>query len=330
MKIWRYTWRDAMLLTLSVFHFIAMIVLSIEWEQFTILGKLVSFVFLIILIVYNIVIISHLFTHTPWFTSQIFNRMVSLLNSINIGQSIQAYHLTHVRNHHLYNNDQKGPDGKTQDRSSTFQDGKNGDHASLWRYAFLGAVSTLINIFKCEVLSMFRLWRVGKHEALLLMLVSRTADKRKQELKQVQWDRIAHFLGLCVFFMISWQWTLLCYLPAFYLSLAFVNVQNYYEHFGALPENKMANSVSHYGRVYNRLTFNDGYHQEHHLSPIAHWCEMPKVRSTYSNQLDQVKRIISPLPAILGFLHRNRKQLHHLDRISKQNFVELTQEKGVV
>lgn len=309
MKIWRYTWQDSILLILSLLHFGIMLVLASKWGHFTILEKSISFFFLIGLTVYNIVIISHLFTHTPWFNSPILNRIVSLLNSINIGQSVQAYHLTHVRNHHLYNNDQKGPDGKTKDRSSTFQDGINGDHASLWQYAFLGAASTLNDILKHEFLSIYRLWRVGPHEEILLELASRTPDKRVQELKQVQWDRIAHFLGIGFFFVISWQWTLFCYLPAFYLSLAFVNIQNYYEHFGAIPENKMANSVSHYGRLYNRLTFNDGYHQEHHLSPIAHWSEMPKIRSHYADQLNQTERVISPVPAILGFLHRNRKEL---------------------
>ncbi len=40
------------------------------------------------------------------------NSMASMLNSINIGQSAEAYKLTHVRNHHRYNNDQPGPNGE--------------------------------------------------------------------------------------------------------------------------------------------------------------------------------------------------------------------------
>src|SRR5262249_14395069 len=212
-------------------------------------------------------------------------------------------------NHHRYNNDQKGADGKTNDLSSTFQDGQGDEHAPLYRYALLGAVATLCHV-GWVLLSVIRLWCVGECEPTLLALAAKSPDKRRQELRQVRLDRMAHFLGLCLFLAISWKWTLICYLPAFYLALALVNMQNYYEHYGAMPENRYADSVSHYGRLYNLLTFNDGYHQEHHLRPQAHWSSMPMVRREHSARLDRVERIVSPVPAILGVLHRNRAQLH--------------------
>ena len=162
-----------------------------------------------------------------------------------------------------------------------------------------------------ELFAVTRLWHVsGKYDKTLLELASDYPAKRLRELRQIRLDRMAHFVGLGMFFYISWKWTLFIYLPAFYLSLAFVNVQNYYEHYGAAPGSRLTDSVSYYGRVYNLLTFNDGYHQEHHLRPQSHWSKMPAVRFKYRSELDEVERIVSPVPAILGVFHRNRKQLH--------------------
>lgn len=309
MKIWKHSYLDVIMLALSVVQFVTTLILAILWEGSSTLSRAASFVLLVGMMVYNIIVISHLFTHTPWFRSPLLNRMVSLLNSINIGQSVQVYELTHVRNHHRYNNDQQRADGKTQDLSSTFRDGAGGEHVNVFRYAFFGAIETLVTIGRA-LLSITRLCRVGAHEQDLLNSVAKSAAKRAWELRQIQLDRIVHFLVLCLFLAISWKWFLFCYLPAFFIALALVNVQNYYEHYGAAPENRYANSVSYYGSLYNLLTFNDGFHQEHHLRPLAHWTQMPRVKVEYRDKLDRVERVVSPVPAILGVLHRNRPLLH--------------------
>lgn len=310
MKVWKNTRLDAVMLALSIAQFVATLLLATNWKHFSVLGWVGSFVLLVFMTVYNIIVVSHLFTHVHWFESPLLNGLVSMLNSINIGQSVQAYQHTHVRNHHRFNNDPKGPDGEPKDLSSTFRGGVGFDHISVQNYAFGGAAESLVSVGR-NLFAVTRLWRVaGKHDQTLLELASDYPAKRVLELRQIRLDRMAHFLGLALFFYISWQWTLLVYLPAFYLSLALVNVQNYYEHYGAAPGSRLTDSVSYYGRVYNLLTFNDGYHQEHHLRPQSHWSKMPEVRFKYRSELDHVERIISPVPAILGVFHRNRKQLH--------------------
>ncbi len=61
------------------------------------------------------------------------------------------------------------------------------------------------------------------------------------------------------------------YLPGYALGLALCFLQGYFEHFRG--------TTSHYGRLYNSLFFNDGYHVEHHAHPSTHWRALPKRRS---------------------------------------------------
>lgn len=58
------------------------------------------------------------------------------------------------------------------------------------------------------------------------------------------------------------------YLPGYLAGLALCAVQGHYEHAGG--------TTSHYGRLYNVLCFNDGYHVEHHANPGVHWAALPR------------------------------------------------------
>jgi len=60
------------------------------------------------------------------------------------------------------------------------------------------------------------------------------------------------------------------YVPGYVLGLLLCAVHGYYEHAGG--------TASHYGRLYNMLCFNDGYHVEHHRHPSAPWWALPRFR----------------------------------------------------
>lgn len=59
----------------------------------------------------------------------------------------------------------------------------------------------------------------------------------------------------------------LAYLPGWLLGMALCSLQGRYEHARGV--------ISHYGRLYNWLCFNDGYHAEHHRHVTLHWSELP-------------------------------------------------------
>ena len=59
------------------------------------------------------------------------------------------------------------------------------------------------------------------------------------------------------------------YFPGYLAGLVLCAMQGHWEHAVGEP-------VSHYGRVYNFLCFNDGYHAEHHAAPGIHWTNLPQ------------------------------------------------------
>ncbi len=61
---------------------------------------------------------------------------------------------------------------------------------------------------------------------------------------------------------------MLVYLPGYLAGLGLCAMQGHWEHTLGQP-------ISHYGRIYNFLCFNDGYHAEHHAAPAIHWSRLP-------------------------------------------------------
>jgi Fatty acid desaturase len=66
----------------------------------------------------------------------------------------------------------------------------------------------------------------------------------------------------------DWRFFLITYLPAYSCGLLLCWVHGYYEH--------ARGTTSHYGRIYNFLFLNDGYHVEHHAHSAEHWTRLPR------------------------------------------------------
>ena len=59
------------------------------------------------------------------------------------------------------------------------------------------------------------------------------------------------------------------YAPGCLVGLLLCAIQGHYEH--------ARGTTSHYGRLYNLLCCNDGYHAEHHARPGVHWTLLPEL-----------------------------------------------------
>jgi hypothetical protein len=79
---------------------------------------------------------------------------------------------------------------------------------------------------------------------------------------------------------------LTAYVPGYIAGLALCYVHGHYEH--------VRGTISHYGRLYNLLFFNDGYHVEHHAHPGAHWTSLPQQAAAHAST--------SRWPAVLRWL----------------------------
>ena len=110
------------------------------------------------------------------------------------------------------------------------------------------------------------------------------------------------------------------YLPGFLAGLGLCAMQGYWEHAAGRP-------TSHYGRIYNFLCFNDGYHAEHHADTATHWTSLPHriesgaatsqwpplLRWLDTTPLEALEHIVLRSPPLQRFvLHRHRKAFRAL------------------
>lgn len=273
--IWKHSRRDAFPFGVSMLALALHAWLAVTWNARTPVERVALMPLAVLLYWYNGAIATHNFLHTAWFRHQLANRLYAAIDSVTLGVPVTICRFHHL-NHHRYGNDPRGPDGKTRDRSSTYALGRNGRHAGLLPYCLTG------------------LFRGGIGDA------AREAIHKAPRDLALEVACCALALGGCL--ALSWRYLVFFALPVFYAGSCIGTLGNYYQHAGALGRDRRSNAVSYYGRLYNALLCNEGYHQEHHWRPQAHWTRRPELR----RQLAGAARQVSAVPPVLGFLDRTR------------------------
>jgi fatty acid desaturase len=274
--LFRYSVWDGLLLAITIFQLGLNLWLAYTWDSRPWLVNLLFYPPCLFLFWYNGLVTTHNFVHTPWFNSRVLNNLYAAINSPNLLSPLAHYRNIHF-NHHQYEDDRQDENGQTQDHSSTFAYGENGQRENVLSYCALA-------IIRDDLFSSFQ------------------QCKKRSEALQIGVESGMCLLAITTYFLLSWKFFVFFVIPIFYFGWSLVYLANYYEHFGATPENRYANSTSHYGYWYNALCCNEGYHQEHHLRPNIHWRKRPQVYQDFREVLDREDRVILQYPPPLGFI----------------------------
>lgn len=199
--------------------------------------------------------VAHNFVHFEFFRRRGLNHAFSVLNSIALGFPQSIFRQHHL-NHHRFNN---APPARGEARG--------GDLSSLYRFSR----------------------RAGRPEGFLAysLLSPLRADiphYARGALRGRTRRRLAAEAAALIALMATMAWIspgflFFYYLPLLYVAHVLTYAEGYFEHNRAVPGDRMRNAASCYGRLYNRLWFNNGYHQEHHCYPQVHWTKIAAYRS---------------------------------------------------
>lgn len=274
-SIWRNSPRDAFLVFWSVVEASLKVYLVLSLSEMS-AGAAIGLTFALILLnCMNYECAGHYFIHTPFFRSKALNSAFGVLNSIAFGFQQTLYRAEHI-NHHRYGSDYRDPlTGTTKDGSSIYRYGAGGSEPEpIWRYAILSPI----------------------RQPAMELVRGTPARLRRQLLIEtcavglfLAWAALANWQAFLLLLFISWA------------GSAVSHVQNWLKHAHAVPGSRLSDSVSSYGGLYNRVWFNNGYHQEHHSCPSAHWTKLPDLKE---GMLPSNKRRVVPYAHLWNFQAR--------------------------
>ena len=279
-KLFAYSRRDAFPAVSGVLHLAYIFLLfwlfpRLPWWAMLPLGLVYS-----IAIAWNINSISHNFIHNPYFRSPLLNRAFSWVISLATGASQVFIDQNHLQ-HHKGNADRPDENGETLDWVSIYKHGHDGEPENPWAYIFLS------------------FFREDPKPTYAELKRRNPADARWGLFELISFVFFFALLGIA-----NWRF-IVFFLPFWYFGHCLSYVNGYYMHYGANPDMPIAWGVSTYGRIYNWLWFNNGFHAEHHFRPKIHWTKMKPFRELIREEQEAAPVRVIRVAHTLGFLDRS-------------------------
>ena len=253
--LFRYSAWDAIPAALVYLQFGLILAFFVAWPQLNWPERILGGCLYGLAIGWNLDSVSHNFIHNPFFAWEPLNRLTSLVLTFELGTPQTMYKYVHMR-HHAGNSDRIGADGRTVDPISLYQYGHDGKVEPLWSYVFR------------------QFWRDDGPFTVAAKIRAKRPREARQALIEF-WAMLALYATLLV---LNWRFVLFL-APFYYLGQCMSFLIAWFEHAGANPDEPIATGVSSYGRVYNALFLNNGYHAEHHHQPKTHWTRMTTLRA---------------------------------------------------
>lgn len=225
--------------------------LVLNWPWFVIIP--------ILFLVRQVSIVEHNIVHLPIFRGKFLNTLFGWLCQLSNGMPLESYRVHHVTNHHRYNN---RFDASARDWSSPF-----GFRSTRYPHRPIG---------KLYYVATFPFLAHG--ESLLWFLRAPTSRITRAFVRSLAVVCTASGVliwlspaGFVKFFLLPW------------IVLIFGSGDNNYdEHKGCKMTNPYDSANDRLDFFHTVLSFNLGYHVEHHLQPSLHWSLLPRYHKTLS------------------------------------------------
>jgi fatty acid desaturase len=192
-------------------------------------------------------VIAHNVVHSPVFTNRVLNSLFQVWVSLSYGFPISDYVPGHNLSHHRYT--QLAEDVMRTTRVN-------------YRWNLLNLLLFLPTVTPA----------ILRGNALYLRQVGRQSQRWR---RQLALEMVVVWGLKLVLLAVDWKRAVpLILIPHLWANWGIVTV-NYLQHDGCDEHHPANHSRNFVGRLFNRLTFNNGYHAAHHQMPGLHWSLLP-------------------------------------------------------